>query len=397
MRTRIALASAVVAAGSLAPAAFGQLPGFRSGAKPSGSAAPAPAATRGAKPAAAASKPAATPPGPTDPSVVPANVEITAPAFEDDKLGVPLPTVPIEPYLLTKDNGPFMVLAYTFRGPDAPRKALAVVLELRGKHNLPAYILLSKDFPGRSNIRDVPPTAELAQKVPAIGDPEAIRTLDEAAVMVGDEKTVKDSVVLLKKVKGLRLACFNGGNRRLPFHQGRELSRAIRTTNPFVPAELLFAQKPDVLLGQMNGGPHNILNCPGRYSLQVAEFSGRSSFDGEHDQKFTLTGFEKSPLKTAADDAERMAEALNKDRAVQKTGARAYVYHDRFSSRVLIGSFQNPADPSARQVRDQMVHLASDLTVRKVTDVMLAPAPNLTDLTPIKTAIQSGSNAQARK
>ena len=36
---------------------------------------------------------------------------------------VDLPNEPIEPYLLSKENGPFMVLARTFRGPDAPRMA----------------------------------------------------------------------------------------------------------------------------------------------------------------------------------------------------------------------------------------------------------------------------------
>ena len=61
--------------------------------------------------------------------------------------------------MLTKENGPFMVLAYTFRGPDAPRQALALVLELREKYHLPAYILLPKKFPGRSMIRGVPPQA----------------------------------------------------------------------------------------------------------------------------------------------------------------------------------------------------------------------------------------------
>ena len=40
---------------------------------------------------------------------------------------LPLPNDPIEPYLLTKDNGPFMVMAKSFRGPDAERFALALV------------------------------------------------------------------------------------------------------------------------------------------------------------------------------------------------------------------------------------------------------------------------------
>ena len=79
--------------------------------------------------------------------------ELKAPTME-------LPNDPIEPWLLTKQAGPFMVLAKTFRGPDCDRMALALAKELRGKYGLPAYILRSKDFPGKSNIRGVPPTAE---------------------------------------------------------------------------------------------------------------------------------------------------------------------------------------------------------------------------------------------
>ena len=88
----------------------------------------------------------------TLPEPTPAD-ELKAPTME-------LPNDPIEPWLLTKENGPFMVLAKTFRGPDSERMALALAKELHGKYGLPAYILRSKDFPGKSNIRQVPPTAE---------------------------------------------------------------------------------------------------------------------------------------------------------------------------------------------------------------------------------------------
>ena len=43
-----------------------------------------------------------------------------------------------------------MVLARVFRGVDAERMALALVKELRTEHNLPAYILRTKDFPEKA-------------------------------------------------------------------------------------------------------------------------------------------------------------------------------------------------------------------------------------------------------
>ena len=135
------------------------------------------------------------------------------------------------------------------------------------------------------------------------------------------------------------------------FRKGKGLSRATRTTNPFVPAEELFPRQPDVLVAKINDGPHNIRYCPGRYTIQVASFSGRSTFDPDNDPRFKgVLAAMKSPLATAADDAERLAEALSRDKEILKTGYQPYVYHDRFSSRVTIGSFNSPTDPAAQKL-----------------------------------------------
>jgi hypothetical protein len=337
----------------------------------------------------------------SDPSakgpLLPNNSEIPPPTPTDNlKPTIPLPTGPLEPYMLTKENGPFMVLAYSFRGPDAPRQALALVLELRGKYRLPAYLLLPKKFPGRSNIRGVPPTASQFATRDDVNLPEILRTIDEAAVMVGDEKTTKDAFDLMHKIKKLHPVCIDGQPQMWHFRKGQGLSRAMSTTNPFVPAEELFPRQPDVLVTQMNGGPHNILYCPGRYTLQVANFGGRSSLDPEKDPRFRgLLSTAKSPLVTAHDDAERLADALSRDREVMKTGCKAYVYHDRYSSRVTIGSFDNPADPAAQKLHDRMIELAVDLSRRGVTDTMIVPAGALLDLAPIKSQLTLSTTSTA--
>ena len=99
--------------------------------------------------------------GRTDNRVYETSSALPAPVIPDanQRRRCALPNDPIEPYLLTRDAGPFMVMAKTFRGPDAERWALALVLELQNEYHLPAYILRTRDFPMRSNIRDVPPTA----------------------------------------------------------------------------------------------------------------------------------------------------------------------------------------------------------------------------------------------
>jgi len=304
---------------------------------------------------------------------------------------IPLPTEPLEPYMLTPNNGPFMVLAYTFRSPDAPRQALALTLELRNKYKLPAYILLPRKFPNRSNIRGVPPQAPAFATRDDVGVPEVYRTLDEAAVLVGDEKSVKDSNVLLRKVKGIHPDCIDGMPQMWHWRTGQGLTRAIMTTNPFVPAEALFPAQQDVLISKINAGPHNVKKCPGRYTLEIANFSGRKTLDVDNDQRFKgKMAMQKSPLVNAADDAERLADALSKDKDIQQTGYEPYVFHDRFSSRVMIGTFDTPNDPAARKLHDRLLQLTVDLNRRKVTEnTVIVPAPNLTDLSKIKPQLQA--------
>ena len=84
---------------------------------------------------------------------------------------------------------------------------------------------------------------------------------------------------------------------------------------------------------------------PGRYTLQIAEFSGRSTLiEGRGqgvviDQQFVGDqNLRKSPLATAAQDAEGLAEALAKDPEVRQMGYFPYTYHDRSSSRVTVTS-----------------------------------------------------------
>jgi hypothetical protein len=310
--------------------------------------------------------------------------ELKAPTME-------LPNDPIEPWLLTKQAGPFMVLAKTFRGPDCEKMALALAKELRGKYGLPAYILRSKDFPGRSNIRQVPPTAEPGVIQANIAVPEKYRTYDEAAVLVGNEKTEKDSALLLHQVKKIKPDCLNAMPSMFKWRQG--LSTALRTTNPYVAAQYLYPRKSDRLVVQMNQTSRSIANCPGRYSLQVAEFSGRSTFNDKDDRFQGLLNLKRSPLATAGEDAERLADRLAKDPDLQKLGQPIYVYHDRTASRVYIGSFNAPQDPTAVAVRESLLKLAVPMLDRKRStggmDTMIVPAGMLTDLNDIKAKFSS--------
>ena len=128
MRTTIA--AAAIAASLIVPGASAQAQGLfnRNRTAPAPSTNPAPVNPNASQAGMSTVNPAQYGQG----SVLPNNSEIPGPiTTEVARPTVPLPTGPIEPYMISKENGPFMVLAYSFRGPDAPRQALALVLELR--------------------------------------------------------------------------------------------------------------------------------------------------------------------------------------------------------------------------------------------------------------------------
>jgi hypothetical protein len=286
-----------------------------------------------------------------------------------------------------------MVMARTFRGVDAERMALALVKELRQEYRLPAYILRTKDMPGKSLIRGTPPTAPNELMAPDIKMPEKIRTFDEAAVLIGNERTLADSERLLKQVRKIKPKCLEGMSLLFPWRTA--LCYAYRTTNPYAPAQTLYPRAKDKLVIQINSGHRSIVNCPGRYSLQLAQFSGRSEYQiGAQSQQFQLfaPSLRDSPLRTAHDDAEKMAEKLANDPEVRRLGQPIYVYHDRTSSQVFLGSFNSDKDPAAIAAHEHLLKLMVPLMDKKRRggglDTMIVPANSLTDLGPIKAKFQ---------
>ncbi len=341
---------------------------------------------------------AATPPPDTQ-RVYRANSNLPGPTPEDQlrQSSIPLPDDPLEPYLLTKANGPFMVLAKVFRGPDSERMALALCKELRAEHNMPAYILRSKEFPMRSYIRGTPVQAPSMTMKSAIKQPEQVRIHDEAAVLVGDEKTLAATEVLLNKVKALHPKCLEGMPSLFKWREGGGLSRAIRTTNPYVPAQWLFPRAPDRLVVKLNSGLRSIANNPGHYTLQVAQFSGRSAYDLNSSKGSLAQGLldpRTSPLQTAHDDAERLADKLARSQEIKAIGQPVFVYHDRTSSRVFIGAFNSDKDPAVVPVHNEVLMAAGKLNSSKdrwghrVVDQMIVPATYLTDVDEIKSNLK---------
>jgi hypothetical protein len=381
-------------AGAQTPRA-GQPPVAGMPAAPSPTAAPA-TGNAGATPDAPRTYSGADLPGPT--------------RYEDLKpVSIALPDDPLEPYVLTKEHGPFMVLAKVFRGPDSEKMALALCKELRQDFQLPAYILRSKEFPMKSYIRGTPVQAPSVTTKSAIKQPEQIRIHDEAAVLVGNEKTLQGSEELLHQIKKLKPKCLGAGGipELFKWREGGGLHRAIRTTNPYVPAQWLYPKAPDRLMLQMNSGLRSIANCPGHFTIQVASFSGRSGYDVDGQMTMMaqkIFDAHTSPLKTAAADAEHLADKLMRTPEIQRLGQPVYVYHDRTSSKVYVGSFKATDDAAAYTVHEELVKAAGKYNSSKkkdwlgrsvpVLDQMIVPATMLTSVDDIKAQMHGENRFQ---
>jgi hypothetical protein len=262
-----------------------------------------------------------------------------------------------EMYSLTDQNGPWMIMAASFSGEGAEEQARSLIYELRKQYKLPAYSYQKK--------------FEFSKPVRGIGlDPQGEQPLmryqrskdfTEIAVLVGDFPTVDDpdAQKVLRRLKSAQpkslsveagkstnqsLAGFRHLQKQvletlLP-EDSEELKRgpmasAFVATNPILPNEYFVPKGIDSFVVEMNKGvPHSLLDCPERYTVKVATFTGHSVI---LDQK-RMDAIDKGQMpKSYLEDAAKSAHVLTE--ALRKKGYQAYEFHDRGQSMVTVGSF----------------------------------------------------------
>ena len=116
---------------------------------------------------------------------------------------------------------------------------------------------------------------------------------------------------------------------------------AFITRNPLLPLNFFVPQGVDPFLVKMNQGvEHSLLDCPGRFTVQVATFRGKTILQTGKDEPKDKGGVgwrwgksQDDPLIEAAESAHLLTELL------REHGFEAYEFHDRTESYVTIGSF----------------------------------------------------------
>lgn len=278
-------------------------------------------------------------------------------------------TDPQAMYPLSEQNGPWLVLATTFRGDGARDDARQLVQELRSRFRLEAYTHEKAfDFTGEQHGLGLNPD----------GSPKKMRYANstqivEVAVMVGDFASCDDArgQKALARIKSLRPTALSGeqGKSRafsdfrrmvgLDKHAAKgPLHMAFMIPNPLLPEEYFSRPQLDPFVIEMNSDvDHSLLDCPGRYSVRVATFTGAGGFDAaalaaDDDDAAA------SRLIQAAENAHRLTEAL------RRQGWQAWEFHDRESSIVCVGSLSQLAveqQDGSRQPHPEIVRIATAL------------------------------------
>lgn len=276
---------------------------------------------------------------------------------------------PDRAYPLKEENGPWMIMACSFSGEGAEKQSQELVLELRKRYKLEAYAhkagfkLDDPNGPNQSQGQSSSPIRWQYRKFKDRPDLYKDGAIKEIAVLVGNFPEVNDPEAqkILQKIKYADPDCLNIDKAKstsrtlaaLRYLQqtiltDREdkkkgpMGHAFITTNPMLPADY-YAPKggvDDLVLRMNKGVTHSLLDCPGKYTVKVATFTGAVVLDQQEIQK--IQNGDKpfdSSLTKAAEKAHELTEAL------RIKGYEAYELHDRYASIVTVGSFDSVGTP----------------------------------------------------
>jgi hypothetical protein len=291
---------------------------------------------------------------------------------------------PNKEYAITPEVGPWVVSASCFSGPDASTLAHELVLEIRSRFDLPAWVFSKGYEERRQSIENwhkmqeqLPPEQRLPYRGP--------KYQPQCAVLIGGYKDIDGARRMLDKVRKLppptndRLKPVRSTLRGVEGSQGLaqleesfvnpfELSFVAR--NPTVPVER-HAEKNDPFLKELNAGEsYSLLKCRKPWTLVIATFQGVSIIEPETKKGSFLTklplGKAPETLTASAMNAHNLAEALR----TKPLGLDAYVLHMRAGSLVTVGGFDRKDDPQMHTIQQV---LASSLQFGQKVALLAQP------------------------
>jgi hypothetical protein len=277
---------------------------------------------------------------------------------------------PTKDYSVTPEVGPWMVYATHYEGPEAVSLAHQMVLEIRSRFNLPAYVFNRADEERKKQREEI---LQLQQQHPDW--PEALlrrrmpRIQEQCAVLIGGYRSMDDAHYALKQVRNLPpptseklMPILIEGGRGGEGHENQDLVKyayanpflnSFVARNPTVPREATAAKQEDPNYRRLNAGEdYSLLNCRKPWTLVVATYQGAhvikdSAASGSFLERL-WGGSGGEVLAASGQNAHNLAEALH------KLGYDAYVLHTRWGSVVTVGGFDRADDPRMDEIRQSL-------------------------------------------
>jgi hypothetical protein len=274
-------------------------------------------------------------------------------------------TDPSKEYALTAEAGTWFICAASYTGPKAKELAHEMVMEIRTRYRLPAYVMNRGDEERRKQKEEL---RRLREQYPDGKVPfHYTRIEDQCAVLVGGYKDIDSAHNALVEFKKLappsdkRLLDTLTRVRPAPTEKDPEQSAVeVAPVNPFaksfvarsplVPRESQPNRGKDPLLKQYNSGEsYSLLKCKKPWTLLVAVYQGPSFIMAESNKGSLLDRFLTSnhgdALAATAKNAHELAKVL------RQLDFEAYVLHTRGGSLVTVGGFDGQDDPRIQQAR----------------------------------------------
>ena len=279
----------------------------------------------------------------------------------------PVEADPAKDYAVFPEVGPWMVCAASFSGPEAPRQAHELIMQLRRQYDYPAWLFNRAEEQRRQQEEQL----RIAHTI-ILGfhetetAPRRTSIQEQCAVLIGGFATMEDAHKALDYFKQLKAKEKAGGDpaggaqkpsgtQQAPISL---LANCFVVRNPTVPLDQTPVREEEQFLKEINEGEsYSLLHqCRKPWTLVIKEYQGAAVIQtGATSSSFLdKLGFSKKAggtLSAAALNAHNMAEALH------KFGFPAYVLHTRYSSIVCIGGFNGPDDPEMDRTRRQLASL----------------------------------------
>jgi len=240
---------------------------------------------------------------------------------------------PNKEYRLTEAEGPYLILAAALSGPTARKDARDLVLEFRSRYKWNAYVF-EKNFARDAN-RDFGQARNFHSRTTM---QYSNRGDTQFVVLIGNFPSLEDNQFkrTLDEVRKCEPESLKGRTSVAAF----STPMAMGVANPSLPPEHQRGTVDTFVESLNKSRPHSLLRNPRRYTVHIATFSGRAVMDPK-DIRAIEKGKDAFDHQVSALEIGGQA-AAELCRFLRERGFEAYEFHEKFSSIVTVGSFDQP-------------------------------------------------------